>query len=279
MSVLITGASGMLGRELREVFMDRGVTPLDRQALDITDFEAVRRTVAGHELVVNAAAYTRVDEAETHEAAAHAVNAVGAGNIARASALEGAKIVHISTDFVFDGKASTPYAESAAHNPLSAYGRTKAAGEDLVLAELPDGASIVRTAWLYGRHGANFATTMLRLARERETWSVVDDQIGQPTWAGDLAVQIRTLVDSGSPSGIYHGTNSGQTTKFDFARAVLTEAGLDPERITPTTSAAFPLPAVRPAYSVLGHDAWRRIGMEPMRDWRSALHASGIALD
>lgn len=277
MRVLVTGAAGMLGRDLQRAFDGREVTALGRADLDVTDAAAVRDAVAGHDVVVNAAAYTAVDDAETHEAEAYAINATGPAILAAAAREHGAKLVTVSTDYVFDGFATEPYAEDRPRDPINAYGRTKAAGEELALAAHPEGAYVVRTAWLYGEHGPNFASTMLRIAAQRETWTVVDDQVGQPTWTLDLATRIRELLDADAPAGIYHGTNSGRTSWFGFARAVLEEAGLDPERIQPTTSAEFVRPAPRPAFSVLGHDAWRAAGLEPMRDWREALTASGIA--
>lgn len=271
MKVLITGAGGMLGRDLRSAFAAHRVTALARAELDITDVEATASAVRGHDLVVNAAADTRVDDAEADDRAAFAVNADGAGNLARAAARAGARMVQVSTDYVFDGHASAPYDETAPLHPASAYGRSKAAGERAVIAALPEDSYIVRTAWLYGAHGSNFARTMLRLARERETWTVVEDQVGQPTWTADLASKIVELVESQAPPGAYHGTSSGSTTWFGFARAVLELAGEDPERIRPTSSAAFARPAPRPAYSVLGHAAWSRAGLEPIRHWRSGL--------
>ncbi|GAA1943243.1 dTDP-4-dehydrorhamnose reductase [Agromyces allii] len=277
MGILITGAAGMLGRDLQLAFEGRDVTALGRSDLDVTDAAAVLDAVAGHDIVVNAAAYTKVDDAETHEDEAYAINATGPANLAAAAREHGAKLVTVSTDYVFDGFATEPYAEDRPLDPINAYGRTKAAGEQLALAAHPDGTYVVRTAWLYGEHGPNFASTMLRIAAQRETWTVVDDQVGQPTWTLDLATRIREMLDADAPAGIYHGTNSGRTSWFGFARAVLEEAGLDPERIQPTTSAEFVRPAPRPAFSVLGHDAWRAAGLEPMRDWRAALTASGIA--
>ncbi|MDQ0574679.1 dTDP-4-dehydrorhamnose reductase [Agromyces albus] len=271
MRYLITGASGMLGRDLQSTLEGREVTALGRADLDVTDAAAVLAAVRGHDVVINCAAYTKVDDAETHEADAYAVNATGAGNLAEAAAAVGAKIVQVSTDYVFDGHATVPYAEVTPRAPISAYGRTKAAGEELVLERNPDGAYVVRTAWLYGAHGPNFAKTMLAIAASRDTWSVVDDQLGQPTWTADLAAHIVALLDADAPAGIYHGTNSGAATWFEFARAVLEESGLDPERITPTDSSAFVRPAPRPSYSVLGHEAWAAAGLSEMRPWREAL--------
>lgn len=271
MRVLITGANGMLGRDLQAALARHEVTALARADLDVTDAAAVAAAVHGHDAVVNCAAYTKVDDAETHEDLAYAVNATGPANLAAACAATGARLVTVSTDYVFDGDATEPYAEDLPRDPINAYGRTKAAGEELALAAHPVGTYVVRTAWLYGEHGPNFARTMLNLAKTKDTWSVVDDQLGQPTWTADLASQIVALLDAGAPAGIYHGTNSGQATWYEFARAVLEESGLDPERITPTDSASFVRPAPRPSYSVLGHDAWATAGIPEMRPWREAL--------
>lgn len=277
MRVLVTGANGMLGRDLQEALVGHEVTALGRADLDVTDPEAVDAAVSGHDAVVNCAAYTKVDDAEAHEAEAYAVNATGPANLAAACARRGARLVTISTDYVFDGTATSPYEEDRPRDPLNAYGRTKAAGEELALQRHPGGTYVVRTAWLYGAHGPNFARTMLQLAASRDTWSVVDDQVGQPTWTADLAAQIVRLLESEAPAGVYHGTNSGEATWYEFARAVLEEAGLDPERIQPTDSSAFVRPAPRPAYSVLAHGGWARAGLAPMRPWREALRAAAAA--
>jgi dTDP-4-dehydrorhamnose reductase len=271
---LITGAAGMLGQDLQLALAGRDVTALARADLDVSDGEAVGAAVAGHDVVINAAAYTKVDDAEADEASARRVNAQGAEMLARAAVQSGARIVHLSTDYVFDGTATTPYPEDTHTHPVSAYGRTKAEGEAFVRSVAPHSSYIVRGAWLYGAGGPNFAKTMLRLAATHETVSVVTDQVGQPTWTGDLARQIVAMLDADAPAGVYHGTNSGQGSWFDFTKAIFAEAGLDPERVLPTDSASFVRPAPRPAYSVLGHDAWARAGLAPMRDWREALHAA-----
>lgn len=271
MKYLITGAAGMLGRDLQVALAGRDVTAFGRADLDITDLSAVLEAVDGYDAIINAAAYTKVDDAETNEDAAYAINATGPHNLALAAVATGARLVQISTDYVFDGNATTPYGEDTPIDPISAYGRTKAAGEAFVLSTHPTGSYIVRTAWLYGEHGPNFPKTMLKLAAARDTLSVVDDQVGQPTWTADLAKQIVALLDAKAPAGIYHGTNSGVTSWFGFAQAVFAGAGLDPARVTPTDSSQFVRPAPRPAYSVLGHDAWQAAGLAPMRDWREAL--------
>ena len=268
---LVTGARGMLGSDLLEALFGRDVTVLGREDLDVTDRDAVFAAVEGHDVVVNAAAYTAVDAAETDEEAAMAVNGTAPGLLGEATAAHGARLVQVSTDYVFDGRATTPYAEDAPLAPVSAYGRTKAEGERAARAANPDGTLVVRTAWLYGRHGGNFATTMLKLARSRDTLSVVSDQVGQPTWTHDLAAQIVAMLDADAPAGVYHGTASGQASWFDFAQAVFRLAGLDPDRITPTDSSTFVRPAPRPDYSVLGHDGWARAGLAPLRPWHDAL--------
>jgi dTDP-4-dehydrorhamnose reductase len=182
----------------------------------------------------------------------------------------GAKLVHISTDYVFAGDADEPYAEDAALSPLSAYGRSKAAGEWAVQARCPQ-AWIVRTAWLYGAGGPNFVKTMASLAERHETLKVVDDQRGQPTWTMDVARAILQLVEESAPFGVWHATSQGETTKYGLTREIFRQLGLDPERVQPTTSDAFPLPAPRPAYSVLGHDAWRMARLTQLPHWEASL--------
>lgn len=264
---LVVGAAGMLGQDVLAAAVDTGheASGVGRRDLDVTDAAAARDAVAGYDVVVNCAAWTAVDDAETHEAEAFAVNATGAANLARATAAAGARLVHVSTDYVFDGGASEPYPEDAPVAPRSAYGRTKAAGEWAVRAEAPD-AVVVRTAWLYGAGGRCFPKTIARVASERDRLSVVDDQTGQPTWTADLADLIVRLVAAEAPGGIYHGTSSGQVTWCGFAREVVAAAGLATP-VDTTTSAAYQLPAPRPAYSVLGHDRLREVGVEPIGDW------------
>jgi len=276
---------------------DVDVTPLDLPYLDITDSHAVGDAVAGHDVVVNTAGWTDVDGAETAEAAATAVNGAGVANLAEACRRSGARLLHISTDYVFPGNATAPVPEDAPTGPVNAYGRSKLVGERAVLELLPDRGYIVRTAWLYGEHGRNFVTTLLRLAADRETIDVVDDQRGQPTWSYALAQRLEALgraaqgraaqgraaldgaaLDGGAPAGIYHVTAAGSTTWCGLARAVFDEAGLDPGRIRPTTSERFPRPARRPAYSVLGHERWPAAGLTPMTDWRSMLSEAFVRL-
>jgi dTDP-4-dehydrorhamnose reductase len=270
---LVVGAGGQLGTDLMRVLDGQYVIGLTRHELDITDVDAVARAVAAvvPSVIVNAAAYTAVDAAETDEATAFTANVTAPAALAAAAANAGARFVHVSTDYVFAGDATAPYDEDAATGPKSAYGRTKLAGEQAVFAELPD-AYVVRTAWVYGASGANFVKTMARLERERETVSVVDDQRGSPTWSRDLARGLVELGSSGAAGGIYHCTNTGETTWFGFTRAIFEELGADPERVLPTTTAAFPRPAPRPAYSVLGNRRWIEAGLDPLPHWRAALH-------
>ncbi len=280
---LVTGAAGMLGHDVLAELAGRTdleVVAADRARLDVTDLAAVRAAVAGCDVVVNCAAWTEVDDAETAEAAAFAVNAVGAANLARAAAEAGAWLAQVSTDYVFSGDATTPYPEDAALAPRTAYGRTKAAGEWAVRAELPDRHWILRAAWLYGEHGPSFVRTMTRFEKTRETVDVVDDQFGQPTWSRDLARRIVAVADAKVPTGTYHATASGSCSWYDLARAVFELVGADPGRVKRTTSEAFVRPAPRPAWSVLGHQAWAAAGLEPLGDWRPSLtEAIGVVTD
>lgn len=275
-SWLVIGSNGQLGTDLVELLSKAGipVVGMDLPAIDITNPSSVHAAFAKAQptVVVNAAAYTAVDAAETDEVTAFSVNSEGPSVLAKALRdFPDAKLVHVSTDYVFDGSATVPYPEDAPTSPASAYGRTKAAGEEAVLNTLPKRGYVVRTAWLYSAHGPNFVKTMLGLAEKHDTLKVVNDQIGQPTWSRDLAAQIISLVHAQAPAGVYHGTSSGQTTWFSFTQAIFELAGLDPARVEPTTTDNFPRPAPRPSYSVLGHDKWTAVGLAPIRDWHQAL--------
>ena len=275
---LITGAGGQLGTDLQHTLADSGdeVLALRHFELDIADSTAVAKAVAdlAPDVVVNAAAYTAVDAAESDEDAAHRVNTVGPATLAAALAGHGGKLVQVSTDYVFAGDASVPYDVGDPTGPRSAYGRTKLGGEQAVRDLLPDASYVVRTAWVYGATGGNFVKTIARLERERDTISVVDDQRGAPTWSADLAVALVELGRGDAPAGVYHCTNAGETTWFGFAQAIFEELGADPARVLPTTTEAFPRPAPRPAYSVLSGLAWRRAGLTQLRHWRDALQSA-----
>lgn len=274
MRVLITGANGQLGHDLVGAFGDDDVVPLARTELDITDEAAVMAAVRDHEpdLVVHAAAFTAVDRCETEPERAWQVNAAGSWWVARACAQADAAMVYVSTDYVFNGRLGRPYTEFDQTDPQGVYGRTKEAGEQLVRQTLAR-HYIVRTSWVQGAHGGNFVKTMLRLAAERDALSVVDDQVGSPTFTFDLAPAIRALAVSGR-HGTYHLTNSGHCTWFEFAHAAFTQAGiaLGPElELSPTDTATFGAPAPRPAYSVLDNLQARMTGLEPLPHWRDSL--------
>jgi dTDP-4-dehydrorhamnose reductase len=252
MRVLVIGAAGMLGHDVVAVAGDAAhdVVALARADLDITDPAAVAAAVrdARPDTVVNCAAWTDVDGAEADEAAATAVNGDGAGHVAAAAAQAGAHLVHVSSDYVFDGRAREPYTEDAAGGPEGAYGRSKLAGERAVAAA-GGSAAIVRSSWLFGRHGRNFVATMLRLGGELDAVDVVDDQVGSPTWTGHLGPALVTIAEQ-RVEGVLHVAGSGSCSWFDLAREAFRAAGVDCE-VRPQSTAALGRPAPRPAYSVL----------------------------
>jgi dTDP-4-dehydrorhamnose reductase len=278
---LVTGAGGQLGADLLTVLSTvdgaetRGVT---RSDVDVSVQSEVDACVSGWrpDVVLNAAAYTAVDAAETDEAAALAANGAAPGYLAIACAAVGARLVHVSTDYVFDGTATSPYPTDAPVAPRSAYGRTKLAGERAVRAALPAASYVVRTAWVYGAAGRNFVKTMARLESERDTLNVVADQIGSPTWSADLARGLVALSRSDAPAGIYHCTNGGRASWCDLARAVFEELGADPSRVHPISSEQYPVPAPRPAYSVLSAAEWVAAGLPALPDWRDALRRAFV---
>jgi dTDP-4-dehydrorhamnose reductase len=265
---LVVGGRGMLGRDVEASLLAEGLRPtvVGSAELDVRDPAACDAAVREHDVVVNCAAYTAVDDAEADEAAAFAVNALGAHHLALACARHGARLVHVSTDYVFAGTAREPYAEDAPVAPRSAYGRTKLAGEWAVQASGAD-ALVVRTAWLYGAGGRCFPRTIAAALQQRDVLDVVADQVGQPTWSVDVARVVLDLVRVHAPAGTYHATSGGQGTWYDLAQAVARAAGADPGRVRPTTSEQLVRPAPRPAYSVLGHAALRAAGVEPIGPW------------
>jgi dTDP-4-dehydrorhamnose reductase len=279
---LVTGAAGQLGHHLvaRLRAADVEVLALTRSELDITsaaDVDTVIRTQRP-DVVVNAAAYTAVDAAESDEAAAAHVNGAGPGLLAEALARRGGRLIQVSTDYVFDGTGQTPYEPDHPAAPQTAYGRTKYAGEQAVRAALPDRSVVVRTAWVHGGPSANFVDTMLRLEKERPSLDVVADQVGSPTWAGDLAAALIELGRSDVLAGTLHYVNGGQASWFDLARATFALVGADEQRIRPVTTAAFPRPAPRPAWSVLSTRSWTDRGLTEPREWEQALAESVAAL-
>lgn len=271
MNVFITGMDGQLGRSLvRTLSGKHEVIGFGRSGLDVTDAKMCHNVLQSirPDVVVHAAAYTAVDQAETEKDAAFAVNACGAANIAAAAQEIGAKMCYISTDYVFDGNANVPYQEFDATNPINVYGWSKRAGEEIVRT-LNTRYYIVRTSWLYGLEGRNFAKTMVALGKKGEPLNVVDDQVGSPTFADDVSRFIGELIESPC-FGIYHATNGGQCSWYDFAAAIFEEMGMDVP-LRRCTSEQFPRPARRPAYSVLDNMAIRLNGFRPLRPWREAL--------
>ncbi|MEV8437216.1 dTDP-4-dehydrorhamnose reductase [Actinosynnema sp. NPDC051121] len=288
LALLVPGGRGQLGHDLVAATPTDGLVHAPSSAeLDLTDpstvadavavFAATARDANLKPVVVNAAAYTAVDAAESDTARATEVNAIGPENLARSCRDHNVPLLHVSTDYVFPGDSTRPYEPTDETGPRTVYGRTKLDGEHRVLSTW-DRSWIVRTAWVYGRHGNNFVKTMARLAATNDTLSVVDDQLGSPTWSLDLAhglVELAAAVSKGgTPPHVLHATGGGETTWCGFARAIFTELGLDPNRILPCATADFPRPAPRPAYSVLSGKAWADAGLTPLRHWREALTAA-----
>lgn len=283
MTWLITGSSGQLGIAASQELGERGIlfTAWDSSDLDITQGPIVRKFISqlSPKVIINCAAWTDVDGAESNESLASRVNGDGAENISIAAKNCGAKLIHISTDYVFSGDSKTPWHVGDAINPQSTYGRTKADGESRVLLTHPENSSIVRTAWLYSPWGNNFAKAMTRLAINADgEVRVVNDQMGQPTSATDLAKQLIDLGLSSSSAGVYHGTNSGEATWFEFAQEIFKLAGADSSRVVPVSSSEYPRTAKRPSYSVLSHDSWSKTSVHPMRDWRIAIEEAMPAI-
>ena len=270
MKILITGAYGMLGSDLREVLKNFELICTGSKDLDITDQEGIMDFITEHcpDLVINAAAYTAVDDCETHYDEAYAVNAIGPKNLARACKKINVPLIHISTDYVFDGSKRTPLIESDKLGPKSAYGKTKLAGEKFI-QENTEKYFILRTSWLYGLHGKNFVSTMLDLAESHDEITVVDDQIGSPTYSLDLAVAITNLLHS-DKYGIYHVTNEGECSWYEFSKLIFELSNIEVNLI-PVSTEEFPRPAPRPHYSVLNNKKWNSSGFVPMRDYKEAL--------
>jgi dTDP-4-dehydrorhamnose reductase len=272
MKVLVAGAAGQLGRDVVEHCRAAGDEVLagDRSTLDITDRAAVVRVVERErpDAVINAAAYTAVDACETDEDAARLVNETAVGHLADACADIGAHLVHVSTDYVFDGTLGRPYREDDTPNPRSAYGRTKLGGEVRAGAA----AAVARTSWVCGEHGDNMVTLILRLAGEGRELAFVDDQRGCPTFTADLAPALRRLALE-RRSGIHHLTNAGAVSWYGFVREILATAGHDPGMVRPISTAELdpPRPAPRPANSVLDNAVWREAGLPALRDFREPL--------
>lgn len=272
MRVLVTGAEGQLGRDVVEVLQKRGhqAVAYGRPQLDITDMERCAAELAEVEpdAVIHCAAYTNVDGAEADPDAAYRVNAMGTRNMAVAAEQAGARFCYVSTDYVFDGRGQTPYVEYDPTDPQSIYGKSKRAGE-LLVQSLSTRYYIVRTSWVYGRHGRNFVKTMLQLGAAGKPLQVIDDQVGSPTYSVDLAQFLVELVGT-QKYGIYHASNTGACSWYEFASAIFEESGMAVE-LRPCTTEQFPRPAPRPAYSVMDSMAIRTNGLAELRGWREAL--------
>ncbi len=288
MAWLVLGGNGQLGKALSVILGERGVDFRAWGSADLDICSANRTTelisALKPSVVINAAAWTDVDAAELDPQGAHAVNEKGAFNLATAAKTAGAIFAHVSTDYVFSGVSTRPWLENDLRAPLSVYGTSKAAGEVKVLHEYGEGSYIFRTAWLYSEWGKNFAKTMTRLALTADgEVKVVDNQVGQPTSALDLAEQIVSSIEAQLPFGIYHASNSGQASWFDFAQEIFSLCEVAVERVVRTDSSVFVRPANRPGYSVLGHDAWGAVGTNGgsvgvMRDWKIALREAMPAI-
>lgn len=276
MKWMILGGEGQLGQTMALDLSKSGVEyiSLNRSQLDITNQMDIDVWINSEKpnVVLNAAAWTNVDAAETMEDEARNVNTFGPQLIAGACARIGALNIQISTDYVFSGKSNTPWSEDAEPSPISVYGKTKAEGEKLALEANPKGAYVVRTAWLYSPYGKNFVKTIAKIAiNETRIVEVVTDQVGQPTSAIDLSSQIHKMIVRGVAPGIYHGTNSGQASWFELAQEIFSLTGEDAHRVIPIRSTQILRQAKRPVYSVLGYDHWVAQDIQPMQNWKNAL--------
>jgi len=270
--VLVTGANGQLGAELVHLSAeDFTIQGYGRDTLDFTSLEQCRQAMAQFrpDAVIHCAAYTAVDKAESEPDEAFRVNAAGTRNLAVAAREVGAKLCYISTDYVFDGTSEIPYNEIDRTNPQTVYGKSKLAGEQAVTS-LHDRYFIVRTSWVYGKYGQNFVKTMLKLGKEKDELKVVHDQIGSPTYTLDLALFLLELVRT-ECYGIYHASNTGVCSWYDFAAAIFEESGTA-IKLEPCTTDDFPRPAPRPAFSVMDHSSIRVNGLTDLRPWREALN-------
>jgi len=284
-AVLVIGAGGMLGRDVSSELARRGVTPIskDRAACDITELVSLRsaaqelQTLCGsggsrRGVVINCAAYTDVNRAESEETLALAINGDGPGHLASVCRDHGFHLVHVSTDYVFDGTKAEPYETEDATFPINAYGRTKLAGEVAINQVMAEGTwAVARTSWLYGVHGPNFVKTMLRLAGEGRDMKVIGDQVGAPTYTADLARALVDIALEPRARGILHVTNSGSCSWFEFARAIFEDAGIQPKSLVACATADFPTPARRPANSRLSPASLLKAGIAPLPDWRDGL--------
>jgi dTDP-4-dehydrorhamnose reductase len=275
MSWLLTGGSGQLATTLAQLLNREGISFVapSKSELDITQTSSIDKMIdLKPSLMVNCAAYTAVDKAESESEAAYSVNATGARNVTSAAKELKAQLIHISTDYVFSGESFTPWKVDSLTSPTTQYGKSKLAGEEAVQEIYPEGSWILRTAWLYSPFGKNFVKTMIDKAiSETNELRVVDDQLGQPTSTFDVAERIINLEKGSIPPGIYHATNSGQASWLEFTKEIFQLSGVSTDRITPVSSAEYVTPAKRPKFSVLDHSRWIEVGMNGLRSWESAL--------
>ena len=274
--ILVTGCNGQLGNEIQEIAPkyedDCHFYFTDINELDITNRKAVYNFIEQNHIsiVINCAAFTAVDKAESEAELCDLLNHIAPGYLAEAVASVGGTMIQVSTDYVFDGTSCIPYKEEDATNPQTVYGRTKLAGEESVIRSCP-GSMVIRTAWLYSTYGNNFVKTMIRLGKERDKLGVIFDQIGTPTYAHDLAIAIMTAVDKGIIPGVYHFTNEGVCSWFDFTRAIHQIKGIDDCNVSPIHTEDYPTPAQRPHYSVLDKTKFKESYNFEIRWWEDAL--------
>ena len=283
MKLLIIGAGGQLGRSLQDVLRIKDLAFLSQthQDLDITDMLAIKKVVSKSrpDLILNAAAYTNVEQAEIEPMKAFLINEVGARNLAIVAREASSKLIHFSTDYVFSGAHDKPWQIDDEVKPLSVYGKSKLAGEIAIMEEFPENSLIIRTSWLYSPYGNNFYKTILKLAiSDTNSIKVVNDQIGQPTNAEDLSNLVISALDNQAPSGIYHGSNSGATTWYDFAVEIFKLAGADTGRLKATITKDYKTKASRPEYSVLDNSKWVEFGVKPLVPWQESVKRAFLAI-
>jgi dTDP-4-dehydrorhamnose reductase len=276
MKIAITGSDGQLGKSLKDVFLGtpHKITLLNRQSLDVTNSESALKVISSlkPDWIINCAAYTNVDQAETDQDICSAVNTKGVENLIVAASQNKSKLIQISTDYVFDGNKTGLWQENDKRNPLSYYGKTKAEAESLILQDYFSQSAIIRTSWLYSQYGKNFVKTMFNLGENGDSeLNVVSDQVGQPTSCVDLSYLILDVIDADITGSILHGTNSGSASWYEFAKSIFQLSGFDSERVKPILSENYPQKATRPRNSVLGHQLFKEVGLKPMRNWDVAL--------
>ena len=276
MKIAITGSDGQLGKSLKDAFLGtpHKITLLNRQSLDVTNSESALKVISSlkPDWIINCAAYTNVDQAETEQDICSAVNTKGVENLIVAASQNKSKLIQISTDYVFDGNKTGLWQENDKRNPLSYYGKTKAEAESLILQDYFFQSAIIRTSWLYSQYGKNFVKTMFNLGENGDSeLNVVSDQVGQPTSCADLSYLILDVINADITGSILHGTNSGSASWYEFAKSIFQLSGFDSERVKPILSENYPQKATRPRNSVLGHQLFKEVGLKPMRNWDVAL--------